>query len=235
MQNSDTKTDITKVRASIYVFFILFHFAQKWIWNLTLTKLEFISLEKKLWLWTSKLWILWKTWKQSQRVASNNRAKILVFHFVFLIVLLYSKLIRLITYLFANLFFFANIFLSIRIIVIHNLYSLNYKQFFLVRFITVLSLVVFFRYKRVGSAHFFSISSNNDNNGFPPLRSFIDSTVFLHNCDAQIKCVLISWKKKMLLNINDFGWEYELNCVWPGKARLNWKEEGKTSHKIKRK
>lgn len=55
---------------------------------------------------------------------------------------------------FANLFF-AIIFLSMRIIVIHNLYSLNYKQFFLVRFITVLSLVVFFHYKWVGSAHFF--------------------------------------------------------------------------------
>lgn len=89
-----------------FFFLFFFHSAQKWIWNLTLTKLEFISLEKKWWLWTSKLWILWKTWKQSQRVAPNNRAKILVFHFVFLIVLLYSKLIRLITYFIRKFVFF---------------------------------------------------------------------------------------------------------------------------------
>lgn len=142
-------------------------------------------------------------------------------------------MIRLIS--FANLFF-AIIFLSVRIIVIHNLYSLNYKQFFLVRFITVLSLVVFFHYKWVGSAHFFSFSSNNDNNGFSLLRTFIDSSVFLHNCDAKIKCVLISWKRKN--HVAKYQWLWlrmwtEL-CV-TGQRRLNWKEEGKTAHRIKRK
>lgn len=61
-------------RQHLRFFFVLFHFVQRWIWNLTLTKLEFITLEKKWRFWTSKLWILLKKHFEDMKTVTKGRA-----------------------------------------------------------------------------------------------------------------------------------------------------------------